>query len=97
MIILRSHLLQRLTALNASLLQVPKNSIYIHLKDHNKKINPEDTKLNLSYMNPKVQTDITPQQSEFRSKLNRKIQKDLDKKIFEDYKLKLLEGEIDVD
>jgi hypothetical protein len=28
-------------------------SYFIYLKDHNKKINPEKTKLSLSYMDPK--------------------------------------------
>lgn len=31
----------------------PSYQIYIHLKDHDKKINPPETKLNLSYMDPK--------------------------------------------
>ena len=35
------------------LLQQPLQTIYIHLKDHNKKINPEDSKVNLSYMKVK--------------------------------------------
>lgn len=31
----------------------PSYQVYIHLKDHDKKINPKNTKLNLSYMDPK--------------------------------------------
>lgn len=94
MIILRSQLLHRLAAASHGLTSTPKHSLYIHLKDHNNKINPEETRLKLSYMSPKTHTDITPQQAEFRSRLSVRIQKDLDKKIFEDYKFKLLEGQI---
>lgn len=47
-------------------------------------------------MSPSARTDIVPQQKRYDSKLSKKVQKDLDKKIFEDYKLKILEGEIDV-
>jgi hypothetical protein len=37
-----------------NLVKINKFSYYIHLKDHNKKINPEKNKVALSFMNPKI-------------------------------------------
>ena len=46
-------LTHKLTTLT-KLLSLPTQPIYIHLKDHDKKINPSKAKLNLSYMDPQT-------------------------------------------
>lgn len=58
-----------------TLMQANQFSYYIHLKDHNKKINPEKNKLSLSFMNPKVVTADAPQEQSFAFNLRRKTQK----------------------
>lgn len=93
--ILRSHLTNPVARLGARLTGQPIFPLYIHLKDHNKKINPEDSKVSLSFMSPKQRHEEAPTQPEFQTKLGRKSQLVLDFQIFEDYKIKLLEGELD--
>lgn len=68
---------------------------YIYLKDHDKKITPQETKLNLSYMDPKNQSDVKVKDKPFNAKLRRSAHDHLQKKLFEDYKTKILEGKID--
>lgn len=69
-----------------NLIKANKFSYYIHLKDHNKKINPEKTKLSLSFMNPRVVRDDAPKEQRFIFNLKRKTQKELERKMFEEYK-----------
>lgn len=58
-----------------SLIRSNKFSYYIHLKDHNKKINPEKNKLALSFMNPKIVNSEVPKERQYAFNLKRKTQK----------------------
>ena len=49
-------LTHKLTLTLQKLVCRPAHSIYIHLKDHDKKINPKKGKLSLSYMDPQTVT-----------------------------------------
>lgn len=59
----------------SSLIRSNRFSYYIHLKDHNKKINPEKNKLALSYMSPKVVKSDVPKERQYAFNLKRKTQK----------------------
>lgn len=58
-----------------TLVQANQFSYYIHLKDHNKKINPEKNKLALSFMNPKILKSDAPKTEPYTFNLRRKTQK----------------------
>ncbi len=66
-----------------SLIKTNKFSYYIHLKDHNKKINPDKNRLALSFMNPKVVKEEAPKERTHAFNLRRKTQKELERKMFE--------------
>jgi hypothetical protein len=51
----------KIAKLNANKLQKKiLYDYYIHIKDHNKKINPVESKLRLSYMSPKILVENSP-------------------------------------
>lgn len=87
----------RLSAQNAlfsGLTYQPKRNLYIHLLDHLKKINPEKTKLNIAHLDPKYIKDDVPVQPLISIKLKNRFQKSVDRKLFEDYKIKVLTGTV---
>lgn len=49
----------------------PLYKVYIHLKDHDKKINPKKGKLNLSFMDPKNIITDAPKHTHYLAKLKR--------------------------
>jgi hypothetical protein len=69
--------------------------IIIYLRDHNKLINPQNSKINVSYCNPKNIVPEAPSQPFIEYKLDPEMQELLDRQIFEEYKNKLLRGIID--
>lgn len=73
----------------------PSASILIYLRDHNKHINPEDSKLKLSYHHPANLVPEAPTQKPIEYKLDPEMQQLLERQIFEEYKNKLLRGIID--
>ena len=77
------------------LLNKIKASIYIYLRDHDQLINPEDSRLKLSYTNPKKLFQGAPIQKFLPYKLEEDMQELLDRQIFEEYKNKILRGIID--
>lgn len=81
--------------LQQSLTRKSTYQAFIYLKDHDKKINPQESKLNLSYMDPKNQSDVKVKDKPFSAKLRRSAHDHLQKKLFENYKIKILEGKID--
>lgn len=77
------------------LLHRPAASLLIYLRDHNRHINPEDSKLNLSYCHPNNLVPDAPTQPLIEYQLDPEMQELLDRQIFEEYKNKLLRGIID--
>lgn len=49
----------------------PSYQVYIHLQDHDKKVNPKDGRLHLSYMDPKKQTENALTNPPFSAKLRK--------------------------
>jgi hypothetical protein len=87
-------LIARLSA-GQSLLLRPLAGLYIYLRDHNKHINPEASKLKVSYRNPANLGAEAPLQPTVEYPLAADMQTLLDRQIFEEYKTKLLRGIID--
>ena len=58
-------------------------SLYIYLRDHNKNITPEGSKLKLSYMHPLKLVPDMPTQPYTEFKLDPEMQELLDRQIFE--------------
>lgn len=77
------------------LIQKSAASIYIYLRDHDQHINPQDSRLKLSYSDPKKLTPGAPQQKFLSYKLEKDMQELLDRQVFEEYKNKILRGIID--
>jgi|JI6StandDraft_1071083.scaffolds.fasta_scaffold477334_2 hypothetical protein len=77
------------------LLHRPSASLLIYLRDHNKHISPEQSKLNLSYKNPGKIHPGAPSQPFIDFKLDPEMQDLLDRQVFEEYKNKLLRGLVD--
>ena len=77
------------------LLNNTKASIYIYLRDHDQLINPQDSRLKLSYSDPKKLIQGAPVQKFLPFKLEQDMQELLDRQIFEEYKNKILRGIID--
>ncbi len=70
-------------------------SIFIYLRDHDQLINPTDSRLKLSYSDPKKLVQGAPEQKFLPYKLEKDMQELLDRQIFEEYKNKILRGVID--
>lgn len=64
----------------------PAYQAYIHLQDHDQKINPKSTRLHLSFMDPKVRTEDVPANPAFSAKLRKNAELELRKRLFEQYK-----------
>lgn len=58
-------------ALAGRLTFTPSYQAYIHLQDHDKKVNPEETRLKLSFMDPKKIAENVPTNPEFKAKLRK--------------------------
>lgn len=86
---------QKLSSKLCRLLNSSRQGIYIHLKDHDKKINPEKGRLHLSYMEPQKIIEDAPKNEPFSANLKPGAREALQKQLFEDYKQKILEGRID--
>lgn len=69
--------------------------MFIYLRDHNKLINPELSKLNLSYSHPKNLVPDAPVHTPINFKLDPEMEVLLERQIFEEYKNKVLQGVID--
>lgn len=69
--------------------------MFIYLRDHNKLINPELSKLNLSYANPTNLVPDTPKHSFINFKLDPEMEELLERQVFEEYKSKVLRGIVD--
>lgn len=70
-------------------------SLIIYLRDHNQHINPDNSKINVSYCHPANIVPDAPSQPFIEYKLDPEMQELLDRQIFEEYKNKLLRGIID--
>lgn len=70
-------------------------SIFIYLRDHDQLINPTESRLKLSYLDPKKLVQGAPIQKFLPYKLEKDMQELLDRQIFEEYKNKILRGIID--
>lgn len=60
----------------------PVFQVYIHMKDHNIKVNPKENRLSLSYMDPKNQTSQAPTHPKYSGKLKKRAEEELQKRIF---------------
>lgn len=82
------NILLRTLHINAkkSLTFSPLCQIYMHLKGHNKKINPKNSRLHLSYMDPNIMTEHKPTHPEYEGPLRKKAVEDLQRREFEAYK-----------
>jgi hypothetical protein len=78
-----------------SLLHRSLSPLFIYLRDHNKLINPEQSKLNLSYANPVNLVPDAPKHSFINFKLDPEMEVLLERQIFEEYKNKVLRGIVD--
>lgn len=78
-----------------SLLHRTISPLYIYLRDHNKLINPDQSKLNLSYANPINLVPDAPKHSFINFKLDPEMEVLLERQIFEEYKNKVLRGIVD--
>jgi hypothetical protein len=77
------------------LINKSKASIFIYLRDHDQLINPTDSRLKLSYSDPKRLAQGAPAQKFLPFKLEKDMQELLDRQVFEEYKNKILRGTID--
>ena len=80
---------------SVGLLITPSQPIFIYLRDHNRLITPENTKLKLSYLHPRSLIPDMPTQERIEFQLAPEKQEQMDREIFEEYKKKILRGTID--
>ena len=78
-----------------SLLHRAVSPLFIYLRDHNKLINPDNSKLNLSYSNPANLVPEAPKHTIINFKLDPEMEVLLERQIFEEYKNKVLQVIID--
>lgn len=88
-------MLLRALNIHKPLLYRPSAGLIIYLRDHNQHINPENSKINVSYCHPANIVPEAPSQPFIEYKLDPEMQELLDRQIFEEYKNKLLRGIID--
>lgn len=68
---------------------------FIYLRDVDKKMNPKRSRIPYSYMDPRKSFEGVPRQEKWSSRLPKKVQENIDRKLFEEYKTKILMGTID--
>lgn len=85
------------THLRHQLTKTQTYSVYIHLQDHNTKITPKQNRLHLSYMDPKQIPETAVANPPFSAKLRKTAEEELKKRLFEQYKEKILAGIVDVE
>lgn len=68
---------------------------FIYLRDHNKLINPENSRTKLSYANPVNLIPDAPKHTFINFKLDPEMEVLMERQIFEEYKNKVLRGIID--
>jgi hypothetical protein len=77
------------------LLHCTLSPLFIYLRDHNKHINPEQSRLNLSYARPNNLVPEVPKQTFINFKLDPEMEVLMERQIFEEYKNKVLRGIVD--
>jgi len=61
----------------------PAYNVYIHLKDHNKKINPSKNKIKMAFQNPGNIPEGVPESPAYEERLKNRVSRVLEKKLFE--------------
>lgn len=69
--------------------------LFIYLRDHNQHINPEQSRLNLSYARPNNLVPDMPKHTFINFKLDPEMEVLMERQIFEEYKNKVLRGIVD--
>jgi len=78
-----------------ALLHRTLSPLFIYLRDHNQLINPEQSKLNLSYASPANLIPDVPKHTFINFKLDPEMEVLMERQIFEEYKNKVLRGIVD--
>jgi hypothetical protein len=82
-------------AQSCRLLHRTLSPLFIYLRDHNQHINPEQSRLNLSYAHPNNLVPDVPKHKFINFKLDPEMEMLMERQVFEEYKNKVLRGIVD--